>query len=142
MSRRKAREMALQVLFQVDIGGASPDKAMVAVFAENGASVDAQAFTTQLVSGTLAHRAEIDRRIQEHAFDWKIDRMSGVDRNILRLGTYELFYGAPDVPSSVAINEAVELAKKFGTEESGKFVNGLLGAMVKTEQEDGNLYRH
>lgn len=128
MSRRKAREMALQALFQMDMSGVDAKRALDSIFTENEME---NAFTRSLVEGTKEKMAEIDQKIQKHTIEWKLERMSGVDRNILRLATYELLVPQEDVPARVAINEAVELAKKFGTEESAKFINGILGAMVK-----------
>lgn len=131
MSRRKAREMALQALFQMDMSGVNALRALATIFQEYGTE---DGFTRSLVEGVEKKMTEIDQKIQEHAIDWKIERMSGVDRNILRLATYELLVPQEDVPPRVSINEAVELAKKFGTEESAKFVNGILGAMLGGRQ--------
>lgn len=128
MSRRKAREMALQALYLMDMSGVDANRALHAIFQENNVE---DGFTRSLVEGTIKNMTDIDRKIQEYAIDWKLERMSGVDRNILRLATYELIVPQEDVTPRVAINEAVELAKKFGTEESAKFVNGILGAMLK-----------
>jgi N utilization substance protein B len=121
--------MALQALFQMDMSGVDAKRAVATVFAENG--VEEDTFTRILVESTSARLPEIDAKIQQFAIDWKLDRMSCVDRNVLRLAAYEILFPQEDVPSRVAINEAVELAKKFSTEESAKFVNGILGAMVK-----------
>ena len=92
------------------------------------------AYAYNLVQGTLAHLAEIDGLIEEHSWEWRLERMGNVDRNVLRLGVYELLYSA-DVPSSVAINEAVELAKIYHGEEAGRFVNGVLDAIHKACQQ-------
>lgn len=132
MSRRKAREMALQVLFQLDYEHTNAEDALIAVFAEReDASDKAKEYTKQLVEGTLSKIAEIDAVITSKSTDWKIDRMAGVDRNISRMAIYEMQYGNETIPPNVVINEAVELAKEFGTEESGRFVNGILGSLVK-----------
>lgn len=128
MSRRKAREMALQALFQMDVGGVNSPRALADVFEENGIE---DSFTRKLVEGTEQHMSAVDKKISEFSIDWKLERMSAVDRNILRLATYELLMPQEDTPAGVSINEAVELAKKYGTEESAKFVNGVLGAMLK-----------
>ena len=79
----------------------------------------------ELVEGVRTHQAEIDRLIEQHSHNWRLDRMSRIDRNVLRLGVFELKY-RPDIPKKVSLNEAVELGKNFGTEESSAFVNGLL----------------
>lgn len=128
MSRRKAREMALQALFQIDMSGVDAKRALETVFGENAAADD---FTRALVEGTIQRLAQIDNKIEQYVIDWKLDRMSAVDRNVLRLATFELLEADKEVPGRVAVNEAVELAKKFGTEDSAKFVNGILGAMLK-----------
>ncbi|HBS59882.1 MAG: transcription antitermination factor NusB [Bacillota bacterium] len=128
MSRRKAREMALQALFQMDMGGVDSQRALAVVFAENGVE---DGYTRNLVEGTEKNMAAVDKKISEYTIDWKLERMPAVDRNILRLATYELLVPQKDTPAGVAINEAVELAKKYGTEESAKFINGILGAMLK-----------
>lgn len=134
MSRRKAREMALQVLFQLDYEHTNAEDAMTAVFAERvDASDKAKEYTKQLVEGTLSKIAEIDAVITTKSTDWKIDRMAGVDRNISRIAIYEMQYGNETIPPNVVINEAVELAKEFGTDESGRFVNGILGSLVNKQ---------
>ena len=87
-----------------------------------------------IVAGTLAHRDEIDRQISELAKDWKLERMGGVDRAITRMAIFEIKYGEEKVPPRAAVNEAVELAKHFGSDESGRFVNGILGSLVRGAQ--------
>jgi N utilization substance protein B len=93
---------------------------------------EVQAFANRLVNGTMEHRQELDATITRSADNWELHRMAVIDRNILRLGTYELVFEA-EVPAKVVINEAVELAKKYGDVESGKFVNGILDKIHKTE---------
>lgn len=96
-----------------------------------------KAFSLELVEGALARQEELDRRLAAVSQNWSVDRMGPVDRNILRLGAFELLYG-PGTPAKVVINEAIELAKKFGTTQSGRFVNGVLDALRKqSEKEDG-----
>ncbi|MCX7781018.1 MAG: transcription antitermination factor NusB [Negativicutes bacterium] len=132
MSRRKAREAALQALFQMDFNPVRRGEALEAVFDERSDLQEAaKNYAQQLVDGTLTHMSEIDQIIAGAATDWKIERMPGVDRNILRLAIYELKYSAERLSPSVVINEAVELAKLFGTEDSGRFINGVLGSLVK-----------
>jgi N utilization substance protein B len=128
MSRRKSREMALQALFQIDLSGVDAKRALDTVFSENETE---DSFTRELVEGTTQRLSQIDEKIEQYVIDWKLARMSAVDRNVLRLATFELLVEEKDVPARVAVNEAVELAKKFGTEDSAKFVNGILGAMLK-----------
>ncbi len=132
MSRRKSREMALQTLFQLDYNTADKNEAMQAVLSENDKlSENTREYTEQLVNGTQEKIAEIDAIIMEVSDEWKLDRMAGIDRNIARIAIYEMKYGAEKLSPNVVINEAVELAKIFGTEESSRFVNGILGALVK-----------
>ena len=130
MARRKAREVALKVLFQMDLGRHSLDEAWpLAVEGENLPPASA-AFARELAAGTASHLAEIDRLLSECSEGWKVSRMPGVDRNLLRLAAYELMY-RPDIPASVTINEAVELAKVYGTDESPRFINGVLGQLAR-----------
>jgi len=132
MSRRKSREMALQTLFQLDYNNTTQDEALQAVLSENSSSSEhTKTYTEYLVRGTQEHLLEIDDVIANVSTEWKIDRMAGIDRNIARMAIYEMNFGSEDLPPNVVINEAVELAKLFGTEESSRFVNGILGALIK-----------
>lgn len=125
-TRRKARELALQILYKTDISeGAEAAGDYSGELAELKAGTEARRYCEQLVSGTLGRAEELDRIIDGCSSHWKVGRMSVVDRNILRLAVFELAYCA-DVPYKVVIDEAVELAKKFGTEESPSFINGIL----------------
>ena len=133
MSRRRAREFALQALYQADISerndpedigqlwGSQVDGGM----GDKAADEDEIAFSAQIISGVLGRREEIDGLIETVSKNWRITRMPVVDRNILRLATFELM-ACEDVPASVCINEAVELAKRFGDKESRAFINGIL----------------
>ncbi len=136
MSRRKAREIALQVLFHIDFTGGSPEEIIPAVYSmqEIEFSESVNEYVEWIVAGTLAHRDEIDRQISELAKDWKLERMGGVDRAITRMAIFEIKYGEEKVPPRAAVNEAVELAKHFGSDESGRFVNGILGSLVRGVQ--------
>ena len=132
MSRRKSREMALQTLFQLDYNTADKNEALQAVLSENNNPGEStRAYTEYLVTGTQEHLDEIDGIISEVSSEWKIDRMAGIDRNIARMAIYEMNFSSEQITPNVVINEAVELAKIFGTEESSRFVNGILGALVK-----------
>lgn len=131
-ARRLGRERALQALYQLEAGNATPQDALEAAWSsEEGESSppapdpEAKRFAQELVEGVWQHKAELDAVIQEHSHNWRVDRMPRIDRNILRLGVYELKY-RPDIPRKVTLNEAVELGKTFGAEESAAFVNGLL----------------
>ena len=129
MSRRLARETALQVLFQKDLAEIDPAQALDFTCAEFAVPETSKVFASRLVSGTLAHLEEIDNMIRPVAKEWNIERMAAVDRNILRLAAYELFF-CEDIPGNVTVNEAIELAKTFSGEDAGKFVNGILGVLV------------
>ncbi len=124
--RRKARELALQFLYQLDLSG-EPDPAPheAEFWARHPVDEDARRFASATVCGVKANQAQIDRTIAECTEHWDLDRMAVVDRNILRLAVWEL-RGSTDVPPKVAINEAIEIAKKFGTHESSRFINGIL----------------
>lgn len=136
MSRRKAREVALQVLFQLDFNTANKDDALTAVIAEAGdLSSSVKEYARALVEGTQSMREDIDQIISKISSEWKVGRMAGVDRNIVRIAIYEMQLANDKISPNVAINEAVELAKKFGSEDSGRFVNGILGTLAKGLQE-------
>lgn len=137
MSRRQAREKALQTIFQIDMGGVEPKTALNNILEEFGAvKADTKPFLENLVFGTLKELASIDEVISKVALSWNIERMANVDRNILRLALYEIYF-MDDVPVNVSLNEAIELAKTYGDAESGKFVNGILGR-IAAEQEKYN----
>ncbi|HUF93270.1 MAG TPA: transcription antitermination factor NusB [Candidatus Limnocylindria bacterium] len=124
--RRKAREVALQFLYQLDVNGARDPAAFEGEFwSRHPVDAEARAFADTLVRGSMEHQGRIDELIARYAEHWDLDRMAVVDRNILRLAVYELMLDA-EVPPKVAINEAIEIAKKFGTAESGRFINGVL----------------
>lgn len=131
----------MQSLFQWDFMG-QPSAILPALIQQNvdefaEGSKDAE-FALELVDGVLQHQAEIDDLIQKFAPQWPIDQITIIDRNILRLGTYELHF-SETIPAKVAINEAIELAKSFGGQASGRFVNGVLGAMYKEMVAKGAL---
>ena len=122
MKRREAREKALQALFQIDVGKVEKETALEHVIEE---AEEADAYLMELVDGVTDHAEEVDRAIESNLENWKLDRLSNIDRNILRLTTYELLY-IKDVPQNAALNEAIELAKLFGDDQSPKFVNAVL----------------
>ncbi|MGE5507112.1 MAG: transcription antitermination factor NusB [Chitinophagales bacterium] len=130
MSRRLARETALKILFQVDVGRAPVEEAIANTVEQPEVSAEAAQFAAELARGTAERRSEIDRLLSMFAVDWPVERMANIDRNILRLAVYELLL-VPDVPASVTVNEAVELAKRYGDAQSPKFVNGILGNLVR-----------
>jgi N utilization substance protein B len=127
--RRRAREAALRVLFQMDLGKLSLDDALDTVMGSDWSPAD-WALVVTLARGTRVHLEQIDGLIARFAEHWTLERMAAVDRNVLRMAVYELM--AARTPVGVVINEAVELAKRYSTEESGRFVNGLLGTIVRS----------
>lgn len=135
MGRRRAREIALQVLFQVDLVNAEPYRALDYLLAENNVPDDMAVFIRSLVKGTLEHLFEIDEYIKRYAIEWDLTRMANVDRNILRLGIYEMLY-YNGTPLNVAINEALELAKTFSHEEAPRFINGIMGKIAREKIGD------
>jgi N utilization substance protein B len=124
-SRRKSREKALQVLFQLDFHNADIEAVLKEFWDTHSTGDKVRDFTESLVRGTFTNREIIDQMISSTVENWSIERLAAVDRAILRFATYELMY-MPDVPAKVTINEAVEIAKTYGTEESGGFINGVL----------------
>lgn len=129
-TRREARELALRMLFQLDLGKQPVNEVVEAALAQSQLEGSNREYAEILVRETLAHLTEIDPRITELTPDWTPDRQAVVDRNILRLASYELLF-RPDAPVAAVVNEAVELAKKYSTAESGRFVNGVLGALAR-----------
>ncbi len=135
MSRRsRAREVVLQVLFEDDL---NPERKTLQAddFMRNRLNQDQELldFARRLVAGVRKHRTELDELLKQTADNWSLERMAVIDRNILRLGAYEMLHG--DTPEKVAINEAVELAKRFGAKQSPHFVNGILDRFVKVRRE-------
>lgn len=129
-SRRKARELSIQILYQMEMKGAEPREVVDLFWKVEEVGSEIRQFTQELVEGVYRNRREIDQLIEKHSLHWKLPRMAVVDRNILRLGVYELLY-LHDVPTSVVLNEAIEIAKKFGTEDSSSFINGVLDNVAK-----------
>jgi len=136
-TRRRAREFALQILYQLDVQEQLSDEQALGMFWRNFAATaeaegamaadlgDIQPFAEKLVRGVREHLVELDAQIQGASKNWRLERMARVDRNLLRLALYELKH-VEDVPAKVAINEAIEIAKRYGTNESSAFVNGIL----------------
>jgi len=129
--RRDAREAAVQFLYQVDTHKpADVDKALEEFWRQNDAKQNVRDFANELLRGTLEKKTEIDVKIASLADNWDFERLAVVDRNILRLALYEMLFRT-EIPPVVSINEAIEIAKKFSSAESGKFVNGLLDRVKK-----------
>jgi len=123
--RRKAREFALMVMYELEFRPGEAEAVLTGFWQEHPAAPEVQDFAESLVRGSLEHAAEIDRQVAGHATHWSLARIAPVERNILRLAAFELLY-RHEIPEKVAINEAIELAKLYGSEESGAFVNGIL----------------
>ncbi len=131
MNRRKAREIALQALFQLDFNNErdteAEGRALAAAMKEEGfEEVPEESYAVKLLKGTDEHIFEIDSLISAASKEWKLDRMAAVDRNIVRMAIYEYKFAEEELSKNIVINEAVELAKKFGTDKSGGFINGVL----------------
>ena len=131
--RTKARECALKILYAIDITGDEPKKC-IDTFWKNHDEIDSEVetFANQLVLGVANNSAAIDRLITSHTTNWQLKRMAVIDRNILRFATYELLY-VEEIPPKVSINEAIDIAKRYGDNDSGKFVNGVLDSVNKNE---------
>jgi N utilization substance protein B len=132
----------MQSLYEWDFSGKKPESLKSIVekdIKEFGPGLEDQAFVWQLITGIAQKMSEIDKIIEKAAPEWPLDQITIVDRNVLRLGLYELLYGnKEEVPPKVAINEAIELAKTFGGERSGKFINGVLGTVYKQIEPEAN----
>jgi N utilization substance protein B len=123
-NRRQARERALSLLYEAEAKGCKPSEVLAAL------PIEPDPFAAELVSGVGDHQAEVDDYIRRFARDWSLERMPAVDRTLLRIGVYELAH-RPDVPTGAVISEAVELAQRYSTDESGRFVNGMLGRIAE-----------
>ena len=130
-SRTKSRKRALDILFESELQGLAAGGSLAGRLALNDPPVNE--YTVQLVEGVVAEQERIDELLAEHARGWSLDRMPGVDRNLLRVAVYEILC-VDDVPDAVAVNEAVELATELSTDESPSFVNGVLGAIVASKR--------
>ncbi|MFD1176254.1 transcription antitermination factor NusB [Paenibacillus puldeungensis] len=145
MKRRLAREIAIQSLYHMEMNEVEAEEAVTMLLAEAAgdneseveklSDVDAtREFVLEIVKGTWNQREAIDGLLADYLKGWQLSRLSRVDRQVLRLATYEMIF-RDDVPGKVAVNEAIELAKHFGTADSGKFVNGVLGKMIQDVEQ-------
>ena len=136
--RHLARTVALQTLYEWDFfdGKKDPQEILERDLAELTPKLEEKDFSRTVVNGVLEHRSEIDAMITKFAPDWPLEKITTVDRNVLRIGVFELIWNE-EIPSKVAINEAIEVAKAFGGESSGKFVNGVLGAVYRAQLDKG-----
>lgn len=130
--RKQARALALQALYEIDCVQHQPGNVVDARLAENEIGDQGSTFFRWLVSGVVRHRPELDQLIHQFAPEWPVDQLAIIDRNILRLALYEIGAKEADAPAKVVINEAVELAKSFGSDSSPRFINGVLGSALTT----------
>jgi transcription antitermination protein NusB len=135
-SRRKARELALQMLFQWELGGHTPQHVIATFLCSRRTNPAEESFARSLFEGTVNEVESLNRMIQEHAQHWRLERMAAVDRNVIRVALYELLHHA-ETPPAVVINEALELARRFSTADSVEFVNGVLDAIRKAIDKKG-----
>ena len=134
--RRRARELAIQVLFHLEFTPGQPEEVFQLICENFDSPVSIQFFSKQLVLGVCEKKHDLDRLIMRSSRNWRLERMPHVDRNILRIGVYELLF-RKDIPPRVSIDEAVELGKKYGTEDSGAFINGVLDAVYSNLRQEG-----
>ena len=128
--RRKSREFALQVLYQLDITHQDINKTLAQFQDHFSGSDERDDFMEHLVNGVVGHCQEIDRLIEKYSENWRLDRLNMIDRTILRIAIFELIY-CEEIPPKVTLNEAIELGKRFGSEDSGSFINGILDRIQK-----------
>lgn len=131
--RRLSREITLKILFQIDLANANMEEALIYAFENNKFSEEIKEFVLLLVKGVVSNLSEIDKIIINYAKNWSLERITNIDRNILRVAIYEILY-LDNVPKNVSINEAIELAKKYGTKSSFSFVNGVLSNIDKDDK--------
>ncbi len=136
-NRRKARELVTQILFYIEYNPGNPNNSFEMICDNFNAPKSLRAFAKELVLGVCENKSHIDNLIKEASINWRLERMSRVDRSILRLSVYELFF-MENIPHKVSIDEAVELGKKYGTEESGAFINGVLDNIYMAYIKDKN----
>ncbi len=131
--RRQSREIALQILFQTEF---APQISFDDLISIHGAKVESTVinYADQIIKGVLEHKESLDKKIQAASRHWKIDRMGGVDRNLLRLALFEIYHAQEMIEPKIAINEAIEVAKIFGSQESPSFVNGILDQVIRNER--------
>ena len=136
--RRRARELAVQVLFHLEFSLDDPNVAVDLIYDNFNSQKSIKSFSKELVSGICENKKELDKLISNASKNWRLDRMSYVDRSILRLATFEILF-MKDVPPKVSMDEAVEIGKKFGSKNSGSFVNGLLDKIYNNLLQEGRL---
>ena len=135
-TRRRSRELALQLLYQYELTDAAPEEMQAGLEEWQNSSEGVQNFADALLRGTLERLPEIDEELGAQTTHWRLERLAAVDRNIIRLAMYELIF-LTDTPHAVVIDEAIEIAKKYSAKDSGRFVNGVLDGFVKRRAEAG-----
>ncbi len=130
-ARRKSRELALQMLFQWELGGHPPEQVVSTFLAGKKIDTEVESFARALFEGAVSEVASLDQLVSQHAEHWRLERMAAVDRNIIRVALFELLHH-PETPPPVVINEALEIARRFSGEDSVQFVNGILDGIRKT----------
>jgi N utilization substance protein B len=133
--RRGGRELAFQLIFQADVGDIPLDEVISVHKASSEALPHVWGFAEELANGAWAHREKSDEIISRYSQGWSVERMPNADRNILRIALFEIFH-LEDIPVNVSVNEAVELAKEYSTVDSARFINGILGNVVRKELQD------
>lgn len=138
MSRKEARETAMKLIYQMDINGAKGEETLTSHFEHNDEHLNSEerTYIMECVLGVDENREKIDKTIEGHAKNWKLSRIAKVDLAVLRLGIYEMLY-REDIPNVVAVDEAIELSKQFGGENSYSFVNGILASVLKGQEQHG-----
>ena len=139
--RRRARELAIQVLFHLEINPGDPDEVFHLICENFDPSKSVRPFSRQLVSGVCKNKSDLDRLISGSSKHWSLGRMSRVDKTILRMSLFEILF-LKDIPPKVSIDEAVELGKKYGTEDSGAFINGILDNIYNKHKLEGDIEGH
>ncbi|MCC2671928.1 MAG: transcription antitermination factor NusB [Armatimonadetes bacterium] len=134
--RRSARELALKILFQIEVGKFTPEDALATSFEQVSPPEDDRTYAEDLVLGVARRAQELDQIIGDLAQGWSLDRLAKVDKNVLRLSLYELI-DHQEIPANVVINDAVEVARKYSTDDSGRFVNGILGSFLRGRDQTG-----
>lgn len=135
-NRHKAREFTLQILYQHDQIGTSIETVLNLFWRDIQVPPEIRTFSDRLVFGVLNHIEKIDSLLAQYSENWSLERMNGVDRNVLRIATFEVLL-CPEIPKNVTINEAVEIGKRFGSEDSGAFINGIIDKIARDHKFDG-----
>jgi len=139
MNRKQAREHVLKILFEIDVGGGDAELILDDFFSELGVNINSTKdknllYIKRTIEGTMINLDKIDSIIKEYSIDWKLDRLANVDKSVLRFSIFEILF-VEDIPYEVTINEAIEITKKYNSDDSGRFVNGILGNIIINIEE-------